>query len=369
MQNSKSMQKSKKIFFYLISILLLCLVIVLFMPSPTIFTKSNQTLNNEQSSTMPLTDTLFGDFDISIISRSGSNIILSDPQPYEDSQAYSTYWANAQSFSISFIADSDNPPPLNDQDPEHPNTYVFSLRVYYSQTYLEANNFENVQYVEYDNISISADYNTFATLEYQINIDSIFGEDAGWGIYRFVVDINSAEATSFYYAILPTTVVGEQPIITYDTHTSASGSLQSLYNFSLVNNDAFRYIDRRNLTWYVYGLTDDGVAYALTLEDLEDEYFQDLNCTQALWPSYSGQERTGLTFDLEINDLYGEWQVWCVYDYSDTVASVQSNIVDLDINAPFDYINVLYIILGICGFALLVTIGIIIYKIKKEKIW
>lgn len=365
------MQKSKNMFIFFVTALLVCLtMLACFSPSFSYVSLSKETMLADDSQ-LPRANTLAGEFDISIIPRNSSNITLQGPYDYVDSQAYRVNWADAQSFSISFVCDDSNPPPLNALDPENPNTYVFSIRVYYSKSYFEANNFEDVQYFEDIYTFTSSDYHDFATIDYQLNIDNFLGSDVNWGIYRFVVDINSAESVSLYYAIEPTRVVAELPQISYDTPSSATGSLQNLYSFYLLNESAFRFVDKRNLTWYVYGQTIDGRKYALTYADLGNEYFRELNCTETLWDSYEGGERNGTTFDLEINDLYGTWQVWCVYDYNGTSSSMpdQNNIIELRINAPFDYINVLYIILGICGFFLILTIIIIIVKIKKEKVW
>lgn len=326
-----------------------------------------QTLTSNDDTSL-ISNSLAGEFDISLISRNGNNIILSNPVTYYDGQAYRSYWSNTKSFSISYIVDENNLPPSNSTDPDEPSTYDFSLTVRYLKGYLSANNFDTLETQRFENIyKINEDdYTAFANLDFVLNIDEGLGNDVNWGIYQFIVDINGAEATSLYYAIEPTTVIADQPIIDYSIPSSASGSLNDLFSFYIVNEETFKYVDTRNLTWYVWGQSNEGIKYALTSEDLEDETFVSLACTQALYTSYP---RNGATFELEINELYGDWHVWCVYNYDNSPAPLLSETVTVSTTAPFDYFNVVYIIVGIAGFALIVTIVVAIIRNKKEKVW
>ena len=376
------MQKTKKIHLLMVTVLLVVLTFVFCYtsfgtnPSPT-----KQTFLADETSTQSNSDTLAGEFDISIISRSGQNIILSNPVSYENGQAYRTYWSNAQSFSISFSVgygegeDSEN---SNKKLPEaNPETgmYELSLTVRYLKGYLSANRFETLETKTFENIPIGEvattdDYSSYENLDFVLNIDESLGEDVNWGIYLFIVDINGYQATSLYYAIEPTQVVAEEPEIAYYIPSSAIGSLGNLYSFYLVNADSYKYVDERNLKWYVWGQSVDGVRYALLSEDLTDETFVSLSCTQSL---YETHDRNGTNFEIEFNNddglIYGEWHVWCEYDYSSSPSAIESNTVLLEIEAPFDYINVVYIIAGIAGLALIITIIVSIVKSKKEKVW
>ncbi len=376
------MSKSKKIylsFVILITLMLLVVFSVSFSPalSPsrqTMLAEESPATQEDQPSPTAENDTLAGKFDIKITSRSGQNIILSNPVSYDDGQAYRTYWSQAQTFSISFNVDPDSPPPSNSPDPTTPSTYDLTLNVNYLKGYLDNNQFVVggvTQYFE-DVYTINVDnYEDFSDLNYQINIDEGLAEDVNWGIYQFVIDINGAQATSLYYAIEPTTIIAQEPVITYTIPSSATGSLGNLYRFTLENIDTYRYVDERNLTWYVWGQSIDGIRYALTSEDLVDDTFVALSCTQPL--VQSGYDRNGTTFEIEFNNddglIYGEWHVWCEYNYPTALEPLESNHQTINIEAPFDYINVVYIIAGVAGLALIITIVIAVVKNKKEKVW
>lgn len=371
------MQKTKKIHLIFVSLLAIILTIVFcyvtfganFLPSKQTFL--NKETLNETDTPSTLADSLNGSFDIRLNYRNGQSISPSNPVSFYDSQAYRAYWSNVQSFSISYVVSEE--PPSNSADPDVPSTYDFTLTVRYLKGYLSANVFDTSDTRTFENVySVTmADYNDFASLNYVLNIDEELEQDINWGIYQFIIDINGAEATSLYYAIEPTQVIANQPSVAYTIPSSATGSLGNHYQFYLTNYEDFQFIDERNLTWYVWGQSVDGVRYALTTDDLTNETFINLSCTNALYQSY---ERNGTTFDIEFSasngeEIYGQWHVWCVYSYEGSPTPLSSNTVLVEIDEPFDYINVVYIIAGIAGFSLIVTIIICVIKNKRERVW
>lgn len=345
---------------------------------------------NDPSELALESDTLQGELNVSILSRNDQNIILDSPVDYNDSQVYTVPWKDAKQFTISFTPSQNNPPPLS-PDTENPNSYQMHISINYLKGYAFKDG-EETDFITSETIPLGvvytsptvSDYNEIALHYFSFNIDDTFSTDGNgdgdyfdkedtsinWGIYQFVVDINGAEQHSLYYFIEPTSVITDVPNIDYTISTTAMESLTNSFEFYLVNDNAYRYIDENLLVWYAYGTTIDGARYALTASDLEDEDFAQYECTASLYSSYY---RTGREFVFEVpkvndEDLIGDWHVWCVYNPGSATA-LSSNEITVSTEKPFNYFNIIYIVIALCVLAVIVIILIGVYKKKKEKVW
>ena len=381
------MIKSKNYFLYFLTIAILTLLIVLAFPFTTCFNYKASTFFD--NTTFAYGDTLNGQINVSLLSREGTDIPLTEPESYNDSQVYTILWEEASEFTISFTTDPSNPPPLNTADPDNPYTYQIKLSVRYLKGYTfddqgNETDFDTagdtVTFSEAFISPIVSDYTNLSKYLFTFDIDKHFSVDGNgdgdyfdeedvainWGIYQFVVDINGAVQHSEFYFIKPNTNNTVVPIVDYIVTTSAMESLTNSFEFYLVNDSSFNYIDENQLVWYAYGVTTDGMRYALSQSDLEDEDFAQYECNAYL---YQTPFRIGREFVFEVpNNLTGEWYVWCVYG-PDSINALQSQPQTVSTEKPFDYTNVIYIILGGCGLALIVVILVGVYKKKKEKVW
>lgn len=363
---------SKKILPILFLTILLAIIFVFsFSFAGNTIASQNKNLFTDQPSTLA-ENTLSGQFDILAISRDGENIVLGSPTSYYDSQAYAVDWADIERFSISFITDEDDPPPLNAQNPENPQTYNLTLTIRYLKTYLDYNNFSGNEIYTYVYVHpLTSDHQSFASLNYSVVVDNFNAGNAGWGIYQFIVDINGAQATSLYYAVEPTRVVNDPPEIAYE-EVPSDNSLHSTYEFYLVNEDDYRYVDPSCLVWYVKGESLDGTLYALLADDLNpdgEKYEEFADCARSLYTRY---DRTGAQFTFNDNEISGDWQVWCEYKYhsaSEEITPSSSERVEVSTGASFNYLTVVYIVVGIAVASIIIVIVICVIKNKRERVW
>lgn len=319
--------------------------------------------------------TLGGGINVDIYSRDNEKIILENPIDYYDSSAYVQKWSDAEKFVISYIPDEENPPPFRPASDTTPDIaiYTMNITVEFVPAYLDANDFYVEETVTLQNIEtqVSYDYTTFDS--YELDIDNgISGLDNGiqkeikeWGIYKFTIDINDAEISSFYYCIEPTMAIVNTPKIEYRTIPS-DNSLHDSFEFYLENYEEYRYIDKSRLVWYVMGEGTDGIKYALVDDDLSREDFSE--CSEGLYSALD-YARTGLTFIFNDNEVSGDWTVWCEYTAHGESEASGSNRVAVSTGSAFDYMIVIYIVAGVAAFAILVVVAIAIIRSKKDKVW
>lgn len=319
--------------------------------------------------------TLGGGINVDIYSRDNEKIILENPIDYYDGSAYVQKWSDAEKFVISYIPDEENPPPFRPASDTTPDIaiYTMNITVEFVPAYLDANDFYVEETVTLQNIEtqVSYDYTTFDS--YELDIDNgISGLDNGvqkeikeWGIYKFTIDINDAEISSFYYCIEPTMAIVNTPKIEYRTIPS-DNSLHDSFEFYLENYEEYRYIDKSRLVWYVMGEGTDGIKYALVDDDLSREDFSE--CSEGLYSALD-YARTGLTFIFNDNEVSGDWTVWCEYTAHGESEASGSNRVAVSTGSAFDYMIVIYIVAGVAAFAILVVVTIAIIRSKKDKVW
>ena len=340
-------------------------IIAIFL-LPLIFNVSILNAKTSQISSQNFSENITvqnGAFNISIVSRNGNNISLGSSSPFYNGQAFSARWADANNFSIIYT----------DSSQSSAGSYNISITVNYLQAYLSNNSFSGR--ISLEN-AFSATVNPSSQtepIEFVIDLDDgisgVFENRnvaiRGWGIYQFVLNVNGIARSSSYYFIEPLSTLNSLPEVVHEKIPPRGSEMHSQFSFSLENYDEYQYIDEACLTWYVKGQASNGTMYALCSSDLSLDNFSD--CTVALYND--NYQRTGLNFVFNDKELGGEWQVWCVYRPVNSSFSLTSNIDNIVTGPTFNYLTIIYIVLGIAVVAIAVIITLSIIRIKKEKVW
>lgn len=316
-------------------------------------------------------------FTIDVYGRNGNKLLSNNTTNYNNGTGYIFDWKDAQKFV--FNIDTSSNPPTYREDANGQRYYTASISVEYLRGYHDKGNWNSGQTITLTNID------KFTTTVYgvdshlnlskfkpELDIDKgVSGTFVGanhtaneWGIYRFTLVINNQTTISDYFIIQPTIEIYSYPQTKVKVKNSNTSFGRDAYHFSLENEAEFRYIDKSKLVWYARGKTIAGKTYALSESDLNSPEFSD--CNYSL--NYDNNNRTGLNFIFEDDGNYGTWEIWCVYQ-ADGYDPMESEKTTIETKVHFSYVNV--IIICVCAAVALValTIGICIYKNKREKVY
>ena len=322
---------------------------------------------------------------VNAYNNDGNLISLEKTSAYSGGTAYVIEWKDLKKFNVSYNSSSSVIPPEkheNENDKDSPCIYTLSISVEYLQGYIEDNEFDILGKITLENVLTKKltgqdSYKDFDKEEYGLTLDLENGLTGtfnnkpttikGWGIYRFTVSINGADGISNFYYVKPS-IPTTQPKIQYKV-VSSSNSLHDSFDFSLSNEDEYKYIDPRCLVWYATGTISDGTKYVLQKKDLDEERF--IEYTKFLYES--DIERTGQTFHFNDNEIAGRWEVWCEYTphtSSDNKQTITSDvIVKVDTLTRTNKSLIVWIIVGVCAVALVSTATIAFVRSKKDKVW
>ncbi len=315
-------------------------------------------------------------FEVEVFGRSGSKITITESTNYQHGtmqsnlQAFAFEWKDVEKFV--FRVDPTSYSPTADEN----NAYTTHITIEFLKGYKETPIFNQAALKtieDYDLFSRTSvgDYYGITSSSPELYLDE--GIDAtakngeqvnisGWGIYRFILQINSGKYVySDFFIIEPVKETYQQPTIVYEEQAPNLEYLS--YVFSLSNADDFKYIDTSRLIWYVTGQAQGGIKYVLTNEDRNNfpEY------ERALFPS---KDRTGFTFTFDDQGNHGEWNVWCEYQYFQSEAEpAKSNIITLVTTESNDLKIFIWVIVSIVVVSIVATIAICLFKIKREKVY
>ncbi len=341
-----------------ISVLLFLIILIGLLPSLTLSASAETSPN----------------FSISVYGRDGS--LQSSPNSYYyDGTAHVYKWADVEKFVFDFDA-TDIPAAIDDNGNLY---YSVSVDIEYLKAYKENNNFyqggtiylNSCYSARYDGENGNQDlikYKPEFNIDKGLTMSSITGIQATvneWGIYKFRIIINNIPAYSDYYIIEPTREVYSLPQPTMRI-VSSDSSLRNAYEFTLLNEELYRYIDASKLIWYAKGTTTDGKIYALTRNDLTKTAFSD--CSDALYDE-NEWKRTGLEFIFDDDGKFGKWEIWCEYQPEGSSTPLESKITQIETKIAFNKMIVVWIIVPLALAGIAVTIGICIYKAKREKVY
>ena len=177
-------------------------------------------------------------------------------------------WKNVDKIVLkySYTNQSDLPPKSPGQD-----TYAMNITIEYLQGNIDSDfsahkTLENA--FSYPTLRQSELNNKTSTFDLSTGrpINEEAAKIKGWGIYKFIIDINGQQIETDYYFIEPEQV-SATPEIEKKTVPSAS-SWGNAYEFSIKNEEEFKYVNENLLTWYGKGKTKDGTIYAIFEEDI-----------------------------------------------------------------------------------------------------
>lgn len=292
---------------------------------------------------------------------------------YEEGLALVSPWQTTKSFVIRYVRDEEHLPTGLPTETEGVVNYTMTLTIEYKQVYLD-NNFEGGNKITLSNV-INETRNSLDELEqirFTLNIDEGLSINdmtiGGWGIYRFTLSVNGLDSVSDYYFIEPTMTLNPELLQTSFSQVIAPNAMHYSYDFTLSNLDNFRYYDTSCFKWYVLGEANDGTRYAYISDDLQREDFAE--CTAVLYPSLSDWNRQGLQFHFNDNSISGKWTVWVEYQaHNSSDAPIQSEKTTVETGSPFTNLTIVYIFVAIAVVSIIVSIGIAIYKNKRERVW
>lgn len=314
-------------------------------------------------------------FYLSVFDRDSNILITQEEETFNGKKAYIYQWSDTNKFVLNIDASKKIPTKSYKQGVE---TYDLTIEVEYLQGY-----YQKVAWTNYNTLLLFSNtqqgensYLNFASLHPELNIDQgIEGADlasgaqvkiSSWGIYRFRMVINGQDTYSDYFVVKPTLEVLEAPKISYRT-TPSQVSLHSAYKFSLKNENKYKYIDKSKLVWYALGTAEDGTTYALTYKDISSGKKDFKNCSTALYETW---ERTGQSFYFDDKGVAGEWKIWCEYNYDgDDATTLKSNVEKIKSGQKIKPYVTALIIIGVAFVSIGITIGICVYKNKRERIY
>jgi len=349
---------------------LLLLAVILFASIPL---SQNSVLSSAQSDEH---------FTVEIYGRDGSRMLEGSSVPYNNGAGYVFKWQDANKFTFNINPEGLNVKPKHDAN----NTpfYNVSININYLRNYRENQNlwnspsrytFENLaQYsiVKRGENSLNelVNYKPEFLIDEGITGTTTTGINAAakeWGVYQFTLSIDGANKLTIdsdYIIIEPTRDIFEAPKAKM-TITSSETSLRDAYLFTLENEEAYRYIDSTKLTWYAKGTATDGTKYALVQMDVGVGECND--CTAALYDNE--KLRTGLNFIFEDQGKYGQWEIWCIYKPEGASAEQMSNRIEIETKKQVSYDYLYWLIAAAAIVAIGVTLGISLYKNKREKVY
>lgn len=292
---------------------------------------------------------------------------------YEEGLALVSPWQTTKSFVIRYVRDEEHLPTGLPTETEGVVNYTMTLTIEFKQVYLD-NNFEGGNKITLSNV-INETRNSLDELEqisFTLDIDEGLSINdmtiGGWGIYRFTLSVNGLDSVSDYYFIEPTMTLNQELLQISHTQFIAPNAMHYSYDFTLSNLDNFKYYDTSCFKWYVLGEANDGTRYAYISDDLQREDFAE--CTAVLYPSLSDWNRQGLQFHFNDNSISGSWKVWVEFQaHNSSDAPIQSEKITVETGSPFTNLTIVYIFVAIAVVSIIVSIGIAIYKNKRERVW
>lgn len=307
-----------------------------------------------------------------VVKNDNENLNFESFQDYSDGTLYIYKWRNADKIILTYTPDHDNPPPKNSMNEE---VYNITISLDYHQGYQDSIfnpiTFEKIfdspnnKNLTFSQLSKSF---TFDITNGLIGIPNGGNEEItikGWGIYRFKIDINGQENYTDFIFIQPDSQI-DQPLEIDYTTINSENSMHDSFNF-FIKSSAYEFIDVNGITWYVKGESLDGTKYALTQEDIKNNpEFSD--CTKYL---YENIIRTGSNFIFNDNEISGEWEVWCEYNFHDSNASSKesTNRIKVETGSKINVNVIIYIIVALACLSVIVVVIICVMKNKKEKVW
>ena len=305
--------------------------------------------------------------EVEAISTQGK-VIAGNPLIFNSVQSYQFDWQTIKYFNISYKAGAI--PPVADDE----GNFTYTVSVQYLNAYISDNkDFDNASVQEKTLISnqVTKDLSTIKDIQFSLQLtdfENLTGENIdndkwlGWGIYRFIIDIEGAgESYSTYYGAEPARL-DAKPQIEY-TIIPSKNDLTNAYRFTLKGNESINYIDQSTIKWYVKGEANDGTLYVLSQEDigLFDNYNTAMH-SEAI-------ERYGKVF--EFDSVYsGRWEVFCeLIPHGNTIASHQSDIIEVTTGRKINANSIIWFLVAGGAVLLGIIIAIILYTKKKEKVW
>ena len=285
---------------------------------------------------------------------------------YNDMQGWLYNWQKIRLFRITYSQGATAPLPDDDGN------YTYSISVQYLNAYISDD-------ADFDNASVQSKVlvadsvtNDLSTISYDFsveltNFDALTGPNIdhenwlGWGIYRFVIDINgTGESYSDYFGLEPF-VLSQAPSIDY-TVVPSENDLTNAYNFFLTGNENINYIDESTIKWYVRGEANDGTLYVLTQEDIG--LFEGYNTSM-----FDAIERYGKNFHFD-STVGGRWEVFCeLTPRNPTLDPMRSNISEVTTGRSINPTSIVWFLVGGGVVLLGIIIFVIVYTKKKEKVW
>lgn len=291
---------------------------------------------------------------------------------YEEGIALVSPWQTTKSFVIRYVRDEEHLPTGLPTEIEGVVNYTMTLTIEYKQVYLD-NRFEGGDKITFTNV-INETRNSLDELEqisFTLDIDNGITQNevtiGGWGIYRFTLSVNGLNSVSDYYFIEPTMTLSQE-LQTSFSQVIAPNAMHYSYDFTLKNIDDLKYYDTSCFKWYVLGEANDGTRYAYISDDLQREDFAE--CTAVLYPSLSDWNRQGLQFHFNDNSISGKWTVWVEFQaHNSSEEPIPSEKTTVETGSPFTNLTIVYIFVAIAVVSIIVSIGIAIYKNKRERVW
>lgn len=316
-------------------------------------------------------------FYLTVLDRSGNQLLTDNESTFNGQKAYIYQWEDVSKLVLNF--DPSKKIPTKNLDENDQEIYSMTVEIQFVQGFYQEASWTRFNTLTFYTSTQTGEnsYLNFAELKPEFNVDQgITGIDhtasdtqvsiATWGIYRFRLIINGQDTLSDYFVIEPTLEILEAPKVIYEAVPSQS-TLLNAYNFSLSNNEKFKYIKKENLTWFAIGKSTDGATYSLTYSDINSGRDDFSGCSTALAETYN---RNGTTFLFDSLGVEGEWQIWCEYNYDGNPEStIKSNVQKVTIGNKLTVGTIIWIVIGVSLLAIGISIGISVYKMKRERIY
>lgn len=344
------------------SLIILAVMLIAFIPFNSIF-----------SSASAVTDE---SFIVDVYGRGGNMLLKPPTTEFNGGNAYIFNWKDVSKFVLNIDTSKKTPPFREEGGTPY---YTATIKIEYLKGYAEYGGWGEGAFVSFENLPAytkivrgTDSHLNLSEFKPEFNIDEGITSESlgstqtakGWGIYKFTLDINSQQTESEYFIIEPTKEVANDPAVTFTTVVSDT-SIRDAYQFSLTNAEEYKYIDTNKLVWYAKGQTLDGKIYAYSKSDIGTPKFTDCGNNYL----YDNPSRTGLTFLFDDSGKYGKWDVWCEYRPEAPGNPRDGVTTTIETKADFNYVIIIVIVTVIATIAIAFTVGVSIFKIKKEKVY
>lgn len=344
------------------SFIVLALLLLTFVPFQKVFNQASAATDES--------------FVVDVYGRNGAIQLKTTTTEFNGGTAYIFDWKDVDKFVLN-IDTSKKTPPLK-QEGGTP-YYQASIKIEFLKGYKENGGWGQGAMISFENLPAftkiergTDSHLKLSNFKPELNVDNgVTGEFLGsqqtakeWGIYRFTLDINGEQTQSEYFIIEPTREVASDPIVK-STEVVSENSIRKAYQFSITNADEYKYVDSSKLIWYAKGKTQDGKIYAYSRTDIGKDNFKD--CGNNFL--YQNPNRTGLTFLFDDSGKYGKWDVWCEYRPEAPGTARDSVVTSIETKAEFNYVIIIVVVSVIAAIAVAFSVGVCIFKIKKEKVY